>query len=161
MVRTRRHTQRPARTAERVLIGGLLFEGVLALAGGAMLVAAPSGALLQMPPEWLQGTPFGSYLIPGTVLALALGVLPIVSAAALWRAPSIPAMHAIERALGFDTAWLASFASGMAIMIWIVTQVAMVQMFHPMQAFIFTLGASVVLLASLPAVRNKHAKPHT
>ena len=156
MIRTR--TRTPLRSAERVLIGLLLFEGVLALIGGIMLVASPSGALLQMPPEWLQGTPFASYLIPGLILTLALGVLPVVAAVALWRRPSRPALARVERALGFDAAWLATCASGMAIMIWIVTQVAMVRMFHPMQAFIFGLGAGIALLAILPAVRNAHRR---
>ena len=67
MTRTRVRSRAPC--AERVLIGLLLLEGTLALAGGLMLTARPSGALLQMPVQWLQGTPFATYLIP----ALASG----------------------------------------------------------------------------------------
>ena len=157
MIRTRARTRTTAdRVAEGVLIGVLLLEGVLALGGGAMLVAAPSGALLQMPAEWLQGTPFGSYLIPGLLLGMALGLLPLASVFALWRLPSVPALRGVERALGMDAAWLAAFVSGVGILIWIVAQYAMVRMFHPMQAFIFALGAAIVLLALLPAVRRAH-----
>lgn len=152
MIRTRT----PTHAAEIVLIGVLVLEGVLALGGGVMLVSDPSGGLLQMPPEWLHGTPFATYLIPGLLLGAALGVLPLFAAFALRRIGSVPALRRVERALGMDTAWLASVASGMAIVIWIVTQIAMVRMFHPMQGFIFALGASIALLSFAPSVRRGH-----
>ena len=155
MVRTRT----PARAAETMLIGILLLEGVLALAGGVMLIAAPSGRLLQMPAAWLEGTPFGSYLAPGLVLASALGLLPLFAAFALWRVHSVTGLRQLERALGMDTAWLASFAAGTGIMIWIVTQVAMIRKFHPMQPLVFALGAAIVALSLLPAVRGAHRPP--
>ena len=152
-------TRSSSRVAEAALIGILAIEGVLALAGGVLLVAAPSGRLLQMPAVWLDRTPFSSYLVPGLLLAVALGLLPLFAAFALWRARSVPGLRRVERALGMDTGWLASFAAGMGIMIWIVTQIAMVRLFHPMQLFIFALGAVVVALALLPSVRAGHARP--
>lgn len=163
----------PVRAAESTLMSILLLEGILGLAGGVMLVADPSGRLLQMPSAWLHGTPFSSFLVPGLLLASALGLLPLFASFALWRVrtvpgsvlgsvpgsvtDSVPGPRRLERALGRDTAWLASFVAGVAIMIWIVVQIAMVRMFHPMQAFIFTLGAAIVALSLLPSVRRKHA----
>lgn len=148
-----------ARFAEAMLIGALVVEGVLALAGGVMLVAAPSGRLLRMPAAWLDGTPFSSYLVPGLLLMSGLGLLPLFAAFALWRFRFVPGIPRLERALGMDTAWLASVAAGAGIMIWIVTQIAMLRIVHPMQAFIFALGAVVVALALLPSVRAAHARP--
>lgn len=54
---------------------GLL--GLSGLAGGAALVADPSGGLLALDPALLSGTPFPDYDVPGVVLFLANGVLPL------------------------------------------------------------------------------------
>lgn len=155
MIRTRAGV----RFAESTLIAILVLEGVLALAGGVMLVAAPSGRSLGMPTAWLEATPFSSFLVPGLLLATALGLLPLFAAVALWRPRATPRLQRVERALGMDTAWLATVAAGAAMMIWIVTQIAMVRMFHPMQAFIFALGALVVASSLLPSVRAAHVRP--
>ncbi len=146
-------------SAEAILIGILLLEGGLALVGGVLLVAGPSGRLLRMPAEWLTGTPFSTYLIPGLLLASALGLLPLFAALALWRFRSMTGLRRVETTLGMDTAWLASLAAGTGIMIWIVAQIAMLRTLHPMHGFIFALGAAIVALSLLPSVRRKHALP--
>lgn len=112
-----------------------------------------------MPTEWLQVTPFTTFLIPGILLTFALGLLPLFAAVAPWRTEFVPRLRRVERALGTDTAWLASFAAGMGSMIWIVVQIAMIRMLHPMQAFVFALGAATVVLSLLPSVRRAHALP--
>ena len=141
---------------EVALIGVLLFEGALALVGGAMLVLAPNGRLLQMPTEWLSGSPFSTFLVPGVLLFALLGVLPVCAGLSLWLAPSQSWLRSIQRAAGMDAAWLASVASGMGIVIWIATQIAMVRMLHPLQAFIFALGAAAVALAFSGPMRAAH-----
>ena len=50
-----------------------LAAGVLAVAGGVLLVAAPDGSLLQLDAAMLGGSPFGDWRLPGILLADLVG----------------------------------------------------------------------------------------
>lgn len=58
----------------------LLFLGFGGIYGGWMLISEPDGSDIGFPIELLDGTPFKSYLFPGIVLLLFLGLLPIFTA---------------------------------------------------------------------------------
>lgn len=73
--------RRPA--ALWVLVGVLVFQAISGLAVGIALAAAPDGSIMRMPLSLLEGSPFTDFLIPGLVLGIVLGVLPVV--AATWR----------------------------------------------------------------------------
>jgi len=73
--------------ARRVVLGVLAFEGLGALLGGPLLVAAPDGSLMKMPTEILQET-FSDFLVPGLLLT-GLGVLNVAAfVVVLLRRPS-------------------------------------------------------------------------
>ena len=117
------------------LLGALLFEGVSALLGGAGLVADPTGGMMRMPAGLLHGTPFSDYRVPGLILVVVLGVLPLVVAAGLWLAQP----------------WARPGASlvGVALVVWIGIQVAMIGYQHPVQPFYAVVGIVIIVL-SLP-----------
>lgn len=69
---------RARRTALTVLD---VLIGLLGIGGG---VATATG-VDPFPPEWIAGTPFGSYLIPGIVLTLAVGGTAAVAAIGMLR----------------------------------------------------------------------------
>ena len=71
-----------------VLIFLQAFLGLNGLLGGGAFLLAPDGHLLQMPFSHLKNTPFSSFLIPGLLLFLFLGVYPIAVAYSLWRRPA-------------------------------------------------------------------------
>jgi len=50
------------------------FIGVTAAAGGFGLISDPSGAKMDVSLEWLNGSPFVDYFIPGLVLLAVIGV---------------------------------------------------------------------------------------
>ena len=101
----------PLSSLVRVLVVLEVVLALGALAGGVALVADPSGGYLQMPLDVLAGTPFRSFLVPGLVLLLANGVLPLVVAAgALARRP---------------WAVLGHVAAGVVLVGWILGQVAL------------------------------------
>jgi len=58
----------------------LLLVGSLAIGGGWMLVRDPSGFSMELASEFLNKTPFSSYLVPGVILLLAIGFPSIVVA---------------------------------------------------------------------------------
>lgn len=68
-------THRSEKSYVLAIMHGLLGTG--AVAGGLMLVIEPSGKWLNMPDSLLKNAPFTDFLIPGMILLLLLGVLPI------------------------------------------------------------------------------------
>jgi hypothetical protein len=137
----------------------LLFQGVGAVFGGYSLVADPSGGILQMPLSALDGTPFSSYLIPGLILLLVLGVFPLVTVAGLWLRPSLPWLAGLERLVHLHGAWLASFTIGVALIIWISVQGMMIGLEHLLQWSYLVLGFVIIGISLLPSVRRHYAQP--
>lgn len=122
------------------LIVGLGFLGVTAVYGGGSLVLDPTGGLLGLPQEWLAGTVFTDYLIPGLVLLGLLG------------GGSFAVLYGIVRRTGW--AWPAGVALGIATVIWIVVQLAVIRRTFFLQPVIAGLGASFVVLLALPSMRR-------
>jgi hypothetical protein len=87
-----------------------VFSGVLAIPVGLMFIADPTGASMQLPPGWIEATPFGSYLIQGLYLFAVNGIGMLVLAALIvlrhWTAP-----------------WLTAIL-GVGLIVWIVVQLA-------------------------------------
>ena len=131
--------QRAGRGIRITLMVATGFVAVTALAGGVALVVgslAPDLATVLSPPaEYLEGSPFGSYLVPGLVLGLVLGGVHVVAFVLLAR------RH--PRAL------LAAVVAGYAAVIWIVVQMTIIP-FSPLQAVYVVMGLveiGLVLLA--------------
>lgn len=110
-----------------------LLAGVSAVVGGIALAVAPSGRVLSMPVTLLEGSPFGSYLVPGLLLAIAVGGSLLAAAVAhLRRARFAPGL---------------SFAAGAILVGWIAVQVAMLGYRSALQPLMFVVGALVLFLA--------------
>ena len=110
--------------------------GVTALAGGIALALGPRlGSLgIVPPPEYLQGTPFGSYLVPGLVLLLVVGGTQVGAFLLLLR----------------RAAWAVAAAgvAGCGMLIWVFVQMVFIP-YSPLQAVYFGGGLAELLLALL------------
>ena len=119
---------------ERMLLVVLnAFLAMSAIAGGIGLL----GGGIQFPLEWLRGSPFSSYLIPGlALLAIVGGSASIATALLLLRHPR---------------AALASGAAGTIMMIFEIVEVLVVGsqpgLMRNLQILYFTLGLVIVGLA--------------
>jgi len=123
----------PRRTAARLAVPLLAFEGLGALWGGGSLLARPDGSLMQLSPALLRHTPFADYTVPGAVLLVVNGLLPL-AAAALWlrRHPWAPALTAL---------------SGVLLFGWIACQIALIRTFMPpLHLGFLALGAALAVL---------------
>ncbi|GLI26809.1 hypothetical protein ARHIZOSPH14_10510 [Agromyces rhizosphaerae] len=114
------------------------FVAVTAAAGGVALILgsvdASSSSAVVPPVEYLDGSPFGSYAIPGVVLALVLGGTHAVAFVALLRRVRWAA--------------LAATVAGYTALIWIFVQM-MVIPFSVLQAVYFGIGLAEVGLVLL------------
>ncbi len=140
-----------------ILTGCLLFLAMGALGGGASLIADPSGSAMQMPSAWLQGTPFGSYLVPGLFLFVIFGVGSLVAVYALWMRPKWTVLADITRGTHEHFAWVTTFVIGILLVAWIVVQYALLREFHPFQVLFGLLGVVIAGLDMLPAMRRYYA----
>ena len=119
------------RPALRYSLGGLLAFGALNAFGGGYygLSGAPG-----VPTEWLEGSPFRDYFVPGLILLVVVGGSFLVAAIAVLAAWRI--------------ARLAAFAAGLVVLAWLVAQVAIIGYVSWMQPTTAVGGMLVLVLAS-------------
>jgi hypothetical protein len=130
----------------------LAFNGLVA---GAMLVLRPDGSLIKMDPTWLDKSPFSSFLVPGILLFLFNGVLPLLCfAGSVWgfrsklfdRLNLYPEKH---------WSWAFTLYSGFGTLIWIIVQQLITQYFI-LQPIILIFGIVILILNLLPRVIRFH-----
>jgi hypothetical protein len=117
------------------------FAAVLVTLEALLCLCALGGAIYffarqqdAMPSDILARTPFGSWVWPGVLLALIVGVpSAVVAVAAMARKPWAHAGHAIVGAL---------------LMGWIIVQVAFVGFIAGLQPLMFLWGLVIVLLGA-------------
>jgi hypothetical protein len=129
----------PGQRLSRFAKGMLLLEVFLslgALGGGFVLILAPRGEIMPLPLPALAGSPFDTYLGPGLILFSVLGLGPLAAARMAWlRHPFAP---------------VAAFIVGLALLIWVAVQIAIIGYSNepPLQAIYLTLGVAITLGAT-------------
>jgi len=114
------------------------FVALTAIAGGAALVLGAVDAAMSTavtpPAEYLEGSPFDSYLVPGLALALVVG--------------GVHAFAFVGLARQMPWALVMAAAAGFAMLIWIFVQMVFVP-FSPLQAVYFGAGLAEIGLVLL------------
>ncbi len=118
------------------------FQGLSGLLGGFGLISDPSGKSLQIPIDWLEGSPFENYLIPGIILFFILGIYPLIVLFGLWK-----------NALW---SWCGALLLGIALIIWIGVEILIIgyHMQPPLQLIYGTVGLLILFVALMPPVKN-------
>lgn len=122
-----------------LLIALLLVQGLGGLAGGLSLSIKPDGSVMGMPTSLLDGSPFSDYLIPGLILLLVLGMLPLMAAAGLW--------------MRRRWAWYAGFVVGCGLMIWILVEMTIIP-YDVLQPIFGGIGVLIFVVSLLRSVRR-------
>ena len=103
--------------------------GISALGGGVYALAGAKS----IPREWLRGSPFRSYLLPGLVLLVIVGGSMLVATGLLLA--------------GRSAARLVSLEAGVVLLGWIAAQVTVVGYRSWLQPLFFAVGLAVVVLS--------------
>jgi hypothetical protein len=137
-----RKTSRSKPKTVYLLFTILMFQGISGVAGGLMLIYDPTGNILNLPLGWLAGSPFADFLIPGLILFLVLGCLPLLVSFGLW--------------FNFEKSRLFSVLTGLALIIWIGVETLVVgyQPDPPLQAVYGLIGITILYLALTPGVKS-------
>lgn len=127
-----------------LLVALLAVLGLSGFVGGIALLADTSGAVLDLSPTLLDGSPFADYLIPGLALFVFLGVFPLLVAGALVT------QHRL--------AWQGVLAAGLAVLVWFTVQLVVVGWGNALQWLYLLLGVAILVVGVLPSVR-RYAMP--
>ena len=131
----------------------LAFLAIGSLYGGGMLVLDPSGELLQLPISALDNAPFETFLVPGLILLMVLGVFPLMVTFALWSKPRWNAVAWIEHRFKEHWSWVASGLVAISLFIWLAVELWMVG--YTFLLLIFTFVAVAILAFTLqPSTRR-------
>lgn len=114
----------------RVTAGIESLVAASAVYGGVGLIA---GNAIGMPDDWLAGTPFGSWVLPGVLLLLVVAA-PMAVAAVLELRRS-------------RWAAVASVTAGAAQIGWIAAELLMMERYDVLQPVMVAIGLTVVLIA--------------
>ena len=116
-----------------IAIGLELLTAAGAIPVGLLFINDPSGAAMPLPPDWIQGSVFGSYLVPGVYLFSmnGLGMLAFAS-------------------LSLYRHWLAPWLTGVlgsGLIIWILVQLLVMPETRWLQWFFLAAGIGMGFVA--------------
>jgi hypothetical protein len=117
------------RAITRLLIGLSLFCTLSALAGAVLAIAANGAGV---PLDYLANSPFSSYMVPGLILGVVVGGTQLAAAAALLKRTRV--------------ALLLSAIAGFGMLIWVFTELAIIQKYSWLQSAYFIFGAIELIL---------------
>ena len=134
------------------------FLGLGAVGGGGTLIISPSGELIGMPLSMLEESPFSSFLIPGVILSLVLGLIPLLLIIALLRKPESILAERFNLFKDMHWAWAYSIYIGFILIIWIHLQMVFIQEVSWIHTFYIFFAVSILYVALLPQIRNFYRK---
>ena len=148
---TEKSPRRPA--ALWLLVATLVFQGIGAVGGGTFFLLDDDGGLMGMDPSTLEGTPVDTYLLPGLLLLLPLGLVPLFVAWALVRRPRYRWVARLEDLTGKEAPWVGAVAVGVGLLVWIVAEYLYID-YHWLQVVFGATGLVILGLSALPSVRR-------
>jgi hypothetical protein len=128
----------------------LLFLSIGALYGGGALILKPDGSFLQMQP-WLNKIPFPDFLIPGIVLFVFNGLLPLLVVVGLLFKPNWMALNVLNIYSDKHWSWTFALYSGIITITWIIVQQFVTEYFVLQPIVAFT-GLLIMVLTLMPRV---------
>jgi hypothetical protein len=144
----------------------IALESVAAFYGGLSMITDPSGNSLQLEIQLLQGSIFNSYIIPGIVLFLFLGLLPFILIYPLLFKPKWGLMNLFNIYSGYYWAWTYTLYTAIMLIIWINVQFLTIGSVSKLQGYVGLYGVLMLIVTLMPRVRRyykvqRHGRNHT
>lgn len=136
----------------QLLVSLHVLLGIGAVFGGLGLIIDPSGELIKMPISLLAYSPFSSFLIPGVILLVVLGIAPMVAVYGLIKRKSWKLAEALNLFPERHWSWTLSLSIGFMLIAWIIIQVYFSKeavIVHVVYVFLGLLIQAVTLLPSV------------
>lgn len=146
------------KAARNTLLFLLAFLGLGAIFGGGILIISPGGKLFGMPLSMLQNSPFNSFLVPGIILFLVLGVVPMLLVFALLKKPKNKLAEQFNFFNDMHWSWTFTMYVAFALIGWIQIEMLFLGGAHWLQTCYMFLAVMIIFVALLPQVRNLYKK---
>jgi hypothetical protein len=135
-----------------------IFLAIGALFGGGVLIVAPDGSIFSMPLTMLRNSPFTNFLIPGLILFIALGILPLITAVYLISEKRLKVAEKLKLYKESHWSWNSSLYVGFILIIWITVELYMIQGIAFIHIFYIFLGLCIQSITLLPSVKEHYSK---
>lgn len=144
------HASNKQSIASILLISLHVLLGIGALFGGGGMIIDPTGAFIQMPISLLNETPFTSFLIPGIILFVILGILPLITAFGLITKRTWRLAETLNVFPNHHWSWSYSLYIGFLLIGWITIQMYLINgvgLLHVIYIFwgLLIVGVTVVV----------------
>ncbi len=147
-----------SKATRNLLIALLAFLGLGAMGGGAVLIVSPSGKLMGMPLSILNPSPFSDFLIPGIILFLVLGVVPLLLIVALLKKPTSKLAEYFNYYADIHWAWTYTIYIAFVLIFWIQIEMVLLNAVSWLHTFYMLLAVVIIFVALLPQIRNLYRK---
>lgn len=134
-----------------------LILGIGAVFGGLVLIVDPSGGIIKMPITLLNNSPFDSFLIPGMILFVILGVLPLIISFALVTKWHWNAANRLNIFSKMHWSWTYSLYIGFALIIWITVELFSIKGIALIHVGYIFLGLIIQAVTMLPSVQKYYS----
>ncbi|HBP64897.1 MAG TPA: hypothetical protein DD730_11640 [Desulfosporosinus sp.] len=138
----------------KLLIFLHILLGIGAVFGGLVLVIDPSGDLIKMPITLLENSPFNNFFIPGIILLVILGILPLIISYALITKWSWKLANKLNMFTTMHWSWAFSLYIAFALIIWITIEGFFLKQFAAIHVFYIFLGLVIQAVTVLPSVQR-------
>ena len=136
----------------------LFLLGIGAIYGGSFLIISPSGELLGLPISMLEPSPFDSFLIPGIILFIILGLAPCLVIYGLVTKKNNNYAESLNIFSDMHWSWSYSIYISIALIIWIQLQMVFINDVHWSYTLYMFWAIFMIVLAIHPKVRNQYRK---
>lgn len=141
----------------KLLIFLQVVLGIGAVFGGLGLVIDPSGELIKMPISILDYSPFSNFLIPGIILLVMLGILPLVVSYGLIRKTPWKLADKLNLFSEKHWTWAYSLFIGFILIIWITIQMYLIKQIIAAHVVYIFLGLLIQATTLLPSVQDYYS----
>lgn len=142
-----------------VLFGLLIVLSGNAFYGGGTMIIRPDGSLIGMSTDWLAGSPFTNFLLPGIILLLLMGVLPVITLIGLtgrFGRRKTRVFEALNMCPEKHWSWSFSLYTGIITLIWIIVQQLLAEFFI-LQPLISAIGVLIIIFTLLPRIQGYYS----
>ena len=137
-----------------IIIILLVLLSIGAIFGGAALIFSPNGNFLGMPLSFLDNTPFNSFLIPGIILFLINGILPLIITRGLIRKCKRPWFNKINiyKNQHWSLTW--AYYMGFILCLWIIFQILLIKDINFLHFIYLVWGLLLIFISQIPSLKK-------
>jgi hypothetical protein len=141
-----------------LLVFLLGFLSIGAFYGGISFLMSPDGSMLQLPGGLLEGSVFNNYTVPGIILLVSFGILPLFTVYCLQKKPAWSLCELINLVPDHHFSWTFTVYIGIGQVIWINIQTLIINQVYFLHTALSSLGILIVCISLLPSVRREYAR---